>query len=107
MSSCMRVTRIFRMKQDIEKISAGIDKLLAEAEILVQALADDTGEKLDGAREMGREKLQRICGHLRNARSEVVEGARKVDGAVHSHPWEALAATAIVGFLAGLLVRRR
>jgi ElaB/YqjD/DUF883 family membrane-anchored ribosome-binding protein len=95
------------MKQNIEKISEGIDRLLAEAEALVKSLADDTGQKLDGAQEKGREKLQRICGHLRGARSEVVESARKVDGAVHSHPWEALAATALVGFLAGLLVRRR
>ena len=107
MFSCLRATRIFRMKQDIEKISEGIERLLAEAETLVHTLAGDTGEKLDGAREKGREKLQRICGPLRNARSDVVDGARKVDGAVHSHPWEALAATALVGFVAGLLVRRR
>ena len=95
------------MKQDIEKISEGIEKLLAEAEILVHSLAGDTGEKLDDAREKGRERLQRICGHLRDARSEVLDGARKVDGAVHSHPWESLAASALVGFVAGMLVRRR
>ena len=52
---------------------------------------------------------ERHRGHLGafGARGEVIEGARRIDGAVHSHPWQALAVTAVVSFLAGLLVRRR
>ena len=95
------------MKHGIEEISEGLTRLLGEAETLLQAAVDGTGRKLDRTDEEVRETLQRVCGHLRNARSEVVEGARKIDGAVRSHPWQALATTAIVSFFAGLLVRRR
>jgi len=95
------------MKPDIEKISKGIDKLIGEAEALLQSLADGADGKIEAGQEKSQAALQRVCGHLRNARSEVVEGARKIDGAVRSHPWEAMAATAILGFLTGLLVRRR
>jgi ElaB/YqjD/DUF883 family membrane-anchored ribosome-binding protein len=91
----------------IEDISAGLNNLIGEAESLLQSLADGTDRHLDSADVKARDTLHRICGHLRNARAEVLDGAKRIDGAVHSHPWQALAASAIVGFLAGLLVRRR
>jgi ElaB/YqjD/DUF883 family membrane-anchored ribosome-binding protein len=95
------------MKQDIERISAGLSRLLEEIETLLDATADGTGEKMQHADLKSRELLQRVTGHLRQARSEVVGRARKIDGAVHSNPWRALALTAVVSFVAGLLVRRR
>ncbi len=95
------------MNQDFRKISDGLTTLLDEVESLLESTAEGTGRKLDAAEEKGRETLQRLHGHLRNARGEIVAGAKKIDGAVHAHPWGALAATAIVSFLAGLLVRRR
>jgi ElaB/YqjD/DUF883 family membrane-anchored ribosome-binding protein len=95
------------MKQDIDRISASLAKLLDEVEALLQSGADGNEKRADLAEQTGRAALHRICGHLRNARSETLERARKLDGAVHSHPWRALAATALVSFFAGLLVRRR
>jgi ElaB/YqjD/DUF883 family membrane-anchored ribosome-binding protein len=95
------------MKHDIERISAGLEKLLEEAEALLQSAAEGADRKLDAAENSGREALQRICGNLRTARSELQDDARKIDGVVHGHPWLTLTAGAMVGFLAGLLVRRR
>lgn len=95
------------MKQNIEKISAGLATLLDEVEALMQATADKADRKLDAAEHQGRETLERIRGHLREARDEITAGARRIDGAVHAHPWRALLATALVSFCAGLLVRRR
>jgi len=95
------------MKQDIERISAVLAKLLEEAEGLLQDAAAGADRKLDAAEHEGRETLRRLCGHLRNARGELADRARKVDCFVHEHPWRTLATGAIVGFLAGLLVRRR
>jgi ElaB/YqjD/DUF883 family membrane-anchored ribosome-binding protein len=95
------------MKQNIEKISASLTRLLDEVEDILQSTAESADRKLDVAEHEGREALQRVCGHLRNARSEVMEGVHKIDGTIHAHPWRALAATAIVSFFAGLLVRRR
>jgi len=95
------------MKQNIEKISASLTRLLDEVEAILQSTAESADRKLDAAEHRGRDTLRRICGHLREAKSEVVEGVHKIDGTVHAHPWGALAATAIVSFFAGLLVRRR
>ena len=95
------------MKQRIEEISAGLNRLLGEAEAVLQSLADGADQNIAGADAQSRQALQRICGHLRSARAEVVDGVKRIDGAIHSHPWQALAASAIAGFFAGLLVRRR
>jgi ElaB/YqjD/DUF883 family membrane-anchored ribosome-binding protein len=95
------------MKQNIERISAGLASLLDEAEAILQSTAEGADRTLDAADRKSRATLQRVCGHLRNARSEVAEGAHRIDAAVHAHPWSAMAATAIAGFIAGLLVRRR
>ncbi len=95
------------MKQDIEKISAGLTRLLDEVEGVLQATVNGAGETTDLAKAKGREALHRIRGQLREARDELGARARRVDGAVHAHPWEAIAPGAIAGFVAGLLVRRR
>lgn len=95
------------MKASIEELSENLRKILESAEALLKKSADGAGEELDQAGEDARATLQRICGHLRNARDEVGSRARKLDGTVRSHPWPALAVTAIVAFIAGLAVRRR
>jgi ElaB/YqjD/DUF883 family membrane-anchored ribosome-binding protein len=95
------------MKQDIDRISSGLIRLLDEVEALLKSSAAGADRKLDEAELKGRETLRRICSHLRDARAEVVHGARIVDGAVQAHPWRALAVTAVLGFVAGLMVRRR
>ena len=95
------------MKSGIEELSGNLGKLLAEAEALLHGAANGADAKLDQASETARETLHRVCGHLRSARDEVAGRARKLDGAVHAHPWRAVAAAAIVAFIAGLSVRRR
>ena len=95
------------MKASIEELADNLHELLENAEALLKKSADGAGEGLDHAGEEARATLQRVCGHLRNARDEVGSRARKLDGAVRAHPWQALAVTAIVAFIAGLAVRRR
>jgi ElaB/YqjD/DUF883 family membrane-anchored ribosome-binding protein len=96
-----------QMKHDIEKISAGLAALLEEAEDLLQSAAAGANSKLDAAEHEARAALKRTCGHLRNARSELLDRARKIDDVAHAHPWRMLAAGAILGLCAGMLVRRR
>jgi ElaB/YqjD/DUF883 family membrane-anchored ribosome-binding protein len=95
------------MTSSIEELSENLRKLLEAAEELLRGSAAGAGKTMDQAGEHARETLHRVCGHLRNARDEVSGRARKLDGAVHAHPWPALAATAIVAFIAGLAARRR
>jgi ElaB/YqjD/DUF883 family membrane-anchored ribosome-binding protein len=95
------------MKASIIELSDNLGRLLEDAEALLKKSADGAGDELDQAGINARATLQRMCGHLRNARDEVGNRARQVDGAVRAHPWPALAVTAIVAFIAGLAVRRR
>ena len=91
----------------IEELTDNLHKILTEAETLLQGSADSAGNTFDEAAATARDSLRRTCTHLRNARDEITNRARTVDHAVHAHPWQALAGTAIVAFIAGLAVRRR
>lgn len=95
------------MKQNMDKISDGLTTLLDEVETLLKDSAEGVKDKAGHVDAKARETLHRVCGHLRIARSEIVDQAHKIDGAVRSNPWEAIALTAVVSFFAGLLVRRR
>ena len=95
------------MKQNIERISAGLATLLDEVETMLNDATEGVSEKAEHADAKVRQTLHRVGGHLRNARSEIVDRAHKIDGAIHSNPWRAIALTAAVSFFAGLLVRRR
>lgn len=95
------------MKQEIDRISEGLHKLIGEAEAALKSTADGAEAKLDEATRASREALERLLDNLRDARGELEAGARRIEDAVREHPWKALAASAIVGFVVGLLVRRR
>ena len=95
------------MKQNIHKISDSLTALLDEVETLLKESAQGVKVEAGHVDAKARETLHRVCGHLRNARSEIVDRVHKVDASVRSHPWEAIALTAVVSFFAGLLVRCR
>lgn len=80
----------------VEELAANLHKLLADAEALLRESTEGAGET-----------LRRMCAHLRTAVEELTDKTHKVDQAVHAHPWWALAATAVVAFVAGISVRRR
>lgn len=95
------------MPSPIEELSDDLRKLLKAAEDLLQDTSGAAGQQLDQAGEEARATVNRVCGHLRSARDEVSGRARKLDSAIHAHPWQALVGTAIVAFIAGLAMRRR
>jgi ElaB/YqjD/DUF883 family membrane-anchored ribosome-binding protein len=84
----------------IDDLASALHELLRDAESL---LGDRASEGIDSARE----SLEKARDHLRAAQEEVAKHARTVDRAVHDHPWKAMLATGIAGFLLGMLVRRR
>lgn len=96
---------------DKEKLVADLQRVIADAEELMQATAHQTEGKVVELRE-------RINDNLRNARRKLaeaeesikeraIEAARATDDYVHENPWSAIGAAAGLGLLVGLLISRR
>lgn len=94
-----------------ERLVSDLQKVIADAEELMQATAHQTEGKVVELRE-------RITENLRNARHKLVdveisvkektkEVARATDDYVHEHPWRAIGSAAGVGLVIGLLIGRR
>ena len=90
-----------------EELAGNLRGIRANAEALLKTAADATGEKMDAASESALDSLQRVCDHLRAAEDEVSKKAHALDRLVRANPWQAIAATGVIAFLLGMLVRRR
>ena len=67
----------------------------------------DRADKAADIPDAAQEGLRRAREHLCSAYEAMGGKAKAVNRAVHEHPWQAIAATGLVAFLLGLLVRRR
>ncbi len=96
---------------DKEKLVADLQRVIADAEELMQATAHQTEGKVVELRE-------KINENLRNARHKLAdvedtiryktrEVARATDDYVHEHPWLAISTAAGAGLVIGLLIGRR
>ncbi|MBW0170603.1 MAG: DUF883 family protein [Hydrogenophaga sp.] len=94
-----------------EKLVADLQRVIADAEELMQATAHQTEGKVAELRE-------RISDNLRDARHKLADAedaikektrevARATDDYVHEHPWSAIGAAAGLGLVVGLLISRR
>jgi ElaB/YqjD/DUF883 family membrane-anchored ribosome-binding protein len=85
--------------------------VVADAEDLLRATADQAGEKAAAARAKIEKKLARAREMLGDAEDAVVETAndamRTTDDYVRRHPWESIGAAAGAGFIIGWLIGRR
>jgi ElaB/YqjD/DUF883 family membrane-anchored ribosome-binding protein len=87
----------------MEKISSRLRELVEEVDQILDAGAAKAGDAPDAALE----GLHRAREHLRHAYDAVRGRALALDRAVHDNPWRVIAATGVVAFLLGMLVRRR
>lgn len=96
---------------DKEKLVADLQRVISDAEELMQATAHQTEGKVVELRE-------KINENLRNARHKLAdvedtirlktrEVARATDDYVHEHPWRAIGTAAGAGLIIGLLIGRR
>ncbi len=94
-----------------EKLVADLQRVISDAEELMQATAHQTEGKVAELRE-------RISDNLRDARHKLADAedaikektrevARATDDYVHEHPWSAIGAAAGLGLVVGLLISRR
>lgn len=68
--------------------------------------ADAMHRGVDAAKDYTKEGVEAASGMVEKTKQRVVDGAHVVDGALHSHPYYAMAIGAGVGVLAGMLLRR-
>jgi ElaB/YqjD/DUF883 family membrane-anchored ribosome-binding protein len=75
-----------------EQLMAQLRAVAREAEELLQATADQTGERVEELRERAQASLA---------------AAREIDAQVRKNPWAAVAIAAGVGLVLGLLLARK
>ncbi len=94
-----------------EKLVSDIRAVIADAEEILLATADQTGEKIASLRGRIRERMLDARIRLDEAEAVLVEktraAARATDDYVHENPWQAVGIGAGVGLLLGLLLGRR
>lgn len=94
-----------------EQLRAHFKDALADAEALVKATSELSGESLGEARTRARDSLRAAKAKLEETQDALVQKARgaanSTDAFVRDSPWEAVAVAAGVGVLVGVLLARR
>lgn len=94
-----------------EKLVADMKAVIADAEEMLHATADQAGEKIAGLRARIQERLHNARTRLAEAEAVLVAktraAARATDAYVHENPWKAVGIGAGIGFLVGFILGRR
>jgi ElaB/YqjD/DUF883 family membrane-anchored ribosome-binding protein len=95
------------MNKETQAVCNDMGQLAEDAQALMAATADATGEKVAEARKRLAAALERGKAIYGCAREKVVESAKAADEAVHEHPYQAIAIGVGVGVILGFLLARR
>jgi len=94
-----------------QQIVTDIKSVIADAEDMLHATADQAGEKVATMRARIQERLKGAKVRLGEAEAALMEktraAARATDTYVHESPWTAVGIAAGVGLLVGLIIGRR
>lgn len=94
-----------------EKLVTDIKAVITDAEEILKATADQTGEKIAGLRTRVQERLHAARVRLADAEAALIAktraAAQATDAYVHENPWKAVGVAAGVGFLVGFILGRR
>jgi ElaB/YqjD/DUF883 family membrane-anchored ribosome-binding protein len=94
-----------------EKLMEDLRLVVADAEELLRATANQAGEGAAVARARIQENLQVVKGRLVSAEEALIErtrdAAKDADRYVHDNPWQAVGVSACVGAIVGMLISRR
>jgi len=94
-----------------QKLVTDMKTVIADAEDILHATADQAGEKVATLRARIQERLQGAKLRLGDAEAALVaktrSAARATDTYVHESPWTAIGVAAAVGLLVGLIIGRR
>ena len=94
-----------------EKLVSDMKAVIADAEDVLKATADQTGEKIASLRARIQERLHAARVRLADAEAVLREKTRAMakatDAYVHENPWKSIGVAAGVGFLVGFILGRR
>lgn len=94
-----------------DKLMEDLRLVVADAEELLRATANQAGEGAAAARSRIQNSLQVAKGRLVDAEEAVIErtqqAVKDTDQYVHDNPWQAVGMSAIAGVLVGILIARR
>jgi ElaB/YqjD/DUF883 family membrane-anchored ribosome-binding protein len=94
-----------------EQLIADFKAVVADAEALLRATANQGGEELAAVRTKAEESLRAVKARIADEQVELLvktkEAARATDAYVHENPWKAVGVAAGVGLLIGLFSARR
>lgn len=94
-----------------DKLMADMRVVVADAEELLKATANQTGERIAAARARAEESLKVAKAQLVDAQMAAVArakaAAKATDAYVHENPWKAMGVAAVAGLLLGALISRR
>lgn len=93
------------------QLLADFKVVVADAEALLMATANQGGEKMAEVRAKAEASLQVVKARMGEAQAELLAqtraAAKATDAYVHENPWNAVGAAAAVGLLLGFLIGRR
>lgn len=94
-----------------EQLIADFKVVIADAEALIKATANQGGEAVAALRSRAEESLAAAKVKMADAQDALIEkskaAARATDDYVHDNPWKAVGVAAGVGLVIGLLIGRR
>jgi len=94
-----------------EKLMEDLSAVVADAEELLKATADQTGERIAAARGKAEESLKAAKARLDEQQDALMARTRAAAEAteeyVRANPWKALGIAAAVGLIFGILAARR
>lgn len=94
-----------------DKLVSDMRIVVADAEEILRATANQAGEKVGELRERISERLRDAKVRLQDAEAAIADrtkaAARATDDFVHEHPWQAVGVAAAVALALGVLIGRR
>jgi len=94
-----------------DKLVTDMKIVIADAEEILRATANQAGEKVGELRERIQERLRDAKVRLQDAEAALVDktkaAARATDDFVHEHPWQAVGVAVAIGLALGVLIGRR
>ncbi|MDP3621810.1 MAG: DUF883 family protein [Polynucleobacter sp.] len=104
-------TEADKAKVDTDQLIADFKALVADAEALLHATADQGGEGVEKIRAQAQDSLAQAKANLNDLQEDLSAKAKAMaagaDQFVHQKPWESVGLAAGLGLLIGLLISRR